>query len=112
MSLDDLISGIDDGILIDGRGSYSIDQQRYNFQFGGDAFWAIRNGKKGNMISSVAYQATTTDFWKACDALGDERTYGRFGTPGDAKGQPTQSNSMNHDCPAARFRGISVLRTD
>jgi TldD protein len=112
MSLDDLIAGVDDGVLIDGRGSYSIDQQRYNFQFGGDAFWEIKGGKRGRMISSVAYQATTTDFWKSCDALGDERTFGRFGTPGDAKGQPTQTNSMNHDCPAARFRRINVLRTD
>ncbi len=112
MSLEDLIAGVDDGVLIDGRGSYSIDQQRYNFQFGGDAFWEIKHGKKGAMIADVAYQATTTDFWKACDALGDQRTFGRFGTPGDAKGQPVQTNSMNHDCPAARFRGISVLRTD
>jgi TldD protein len=111
-SLEDLIAGVDDGILIDGRGSYSIDQQRYNFQFGGDAFWEIKHGKKGAMIADVAYQATTTDFWKACDALGDERTVGRFGTPGDAKGQPTQTNSINHDCPAARFRGINVLRTE
>jgi TldD protein len=112
MSIDDLLSGIDEGVLIDGRGSYSIDQQRYNFQFGGDAFWEIKNGKKGKMIANVAYQATTTDFWKACDALGDERTVGRFGTPGDAKGQPMQTNSMNHDCPAARFRSINVLRTE
>lgn len=112
MTLEDLISGVDDGILIEGRGSYSIDQQRYNFQFGGDAFWEIKNGKKGAMVASVAYQATTTDFWKSCDALGDASTYGRFGTPGDAKGQPTQTNSINHDCPAARFRGVPVLRTD
>jgi TldD protein len=112
VSIEDLIAGVDDGVLIDGRGSYSIDQQRYNFQFGGDAFWEIKHGKKGGMIADVAYQATTTDFWKACDALGDQRTFGRFGTPGDAKGQPMQLNSMNHDCPAARFRGINVLRTE
>ena len=112
MSLDDLIAGVEDGILIDGRGSYSIDQQRYNFQFGGDAFWEIRHGKRGRMLANVGYQATTTDFWKACDGLGDERTVGRFGTPGDAKGQPTQLNSMNHDCPPARFRRIHVLRTE
>jgi TldD protein len=111
-SLEDLIAGVDDGILIDGRGSYSIDQQRYNFQFGGDAFWEIKRGKQGRMISGVAYQATTTDFWKACDALGDQSTFGRFGTPGDAKGQPTQTNAMNHDCPAVRFRQINVLRTE
>src|SRR6266487_6697864 len=69
MSLDDLIAGVDDGVLVDGRGSYSIDQQRYNFQFGGDAFWEIKHGKKGNMIADVAYQARTPDFWQSCDGL-------------------------------------------
>jgi TldD protein len=112
MSVEDLIAGVDDGVLIDGRGSYSIDQQRYNFQFGGDAFWEIKNGKKGRMLSNVGYQSRTTDFWRACDALGDKTTVGRFGTPGDAKGQPVQTNSMNHDCPVARFRGINVLKTE
>ena len=68
-TLEDLISGIDDGILIDGRGSYSIDQQRYNFQFGGDAFWEIKGGKRGEMISQVAYQGRTPDFWQSVDGV-------------------------------------------
>ena len=61
-TLDDLIAGVEDGILIEGRGSYSIDQQRYNFQFGGDAFWEIKGGKSGGMISQVAYQSRTPRF--------------------------------------------------
>ena len=65
VTVDDLIAGVEDGILIEGRGSFSIDQQRYNFQFGGDAFWEIKGGKKRGMISQVAYQARTPDFWQS-----------------------------------------------
>jgi TldD protein len=111
-TLDDLISGIDDGVLIDGRGSYSIDQQRYNFQFGGDAFWEIKGGKKGSMISSVAYQARTPDFWQACDATAGPAYWRQYGTTGDAKGEPTQINSISHGCSPSRFRQINVLVTD
>lgn len=112
MSLEELIAGVEDGILIDGRGSYSIDHQRYNFQFGGDAFWEIKGGKKRGMISRVAYQARTPDFWQACDGLADNRYWQNYGTPGDGKGQPQQTNYVSHGCPPARFRGINVLLTD
>jgi len=111
-SLDDLTSGVDDGILIEGRGSYSIDHQRYNFQFGGDAFWEIRNGKLGPMIADVAYQSRTPDFWQACDALGDQSTWQNVGLNRDGKGEPGQINAMSHGCPAARFRRITVIRTE
>jgi TldD protein len=73
-TLDDLVSGVDNGILIYGNGSWSIDQQRYNFQFGGQTFWEIKNGKVNGMLRDVAYQARTTDFWHACDALGGRAT--------------------------------------
>ena len=112
VSLDDLISGIDDGVLIDGRGSYSIDQQRYNFQFGGDAFWEIKGGKKRGMISRVAYQARTPDFWQACDGTAGPAYWRQYGTTGDAKGEPTQINSISHGCSPTRFRKINVLVTD
>ena len=75
VSQDDLIGGVEKGILIYGRGSYSIDQQRYNFQFGGQTFWEIKNGKVGGMLRDVAYQSRTTDFWGACDGLGGKATY-------------------------------------
>jgi len=110
-TLDDLVSGVDDGVLIEGRGSYSIDHQRYNFQFGGDAFWEIRNGKVEAMIADVAYQSRTPDFWRACDALGDQSTWRNVGLNRDGKGEPGQINAMSHGCPAARFRGITVIRT-
>ena len=112
VSLESLIAGIDDGVLIDGRGSYSIDQQRYNFQFGGDAFWEIKGGKVGAMIADVAYQSRTPDFWQACDGLGGEATWENVGLNSDGKGQPQQVNAMSHGCPPARFRQINVLRTE
>ena len=89
-----LIGMVDDGILIDGRGSYSIDQQRYNFQFGGDAFWEIKNGKKGRMLADVAYQSRTQDFWNACAAIADQRHWENVGLRNDGKGQPSQVNAI------------------
>ena len=112
MAPDDLIGGVDDGILIDGTGSWSIDHQRYNFQFGGDSFWEIKNGKKGRMIDRVAYQSRTPDFWQACDAIADQRFWENFGLTGDGKGQPMQINSMSHGSAPARFRQINVLLTE
>jgi TldD protein len=112
VTVDDLIAGVDDGILIDGRGSYSIDHQRYNFQFGGDAFWEIKGGKKGKMISRVAYQARTTDFWASMDAICDKRFWVNHGLTSDGKGEPSQINAMSHGCPPARFRQVNVLLTD
>jgi TldD protein len=112
MTLDDLIAGVDDGILIDGRGSWSIDHQRYNFQFGGDGFWEIKGGKKGNMISRVAYQARTPDFWASLDGICDQRFWQNQGLASDGKGQPQQINAMSHGCAPSRFRQINVLLTD
>jgi len=111
VTANDLIGGVENGIMIHGRGSYSIDQQRYNFQFGGQTFWEIKNGKVTGMLRDVAYQSRTTDFWNACDALGGQSTYLLPGTFNDGKGEPGQSNSVSHGCPVARFRGINVLNT-
>lgn len=111
-TLDDLISGVDDGILIDGNGSFSIDQQRYNFQFGGDAFYEIKGGKKRGMISRVAYQSRTPDFWQACDAIAGQSFWQQFGAGNDGKGEPMQVNAVSHGCSPARFRQINVIQTD
>jgi TldD protein len=111
-TLDDLISGVDDGILIDGNGSFSIDQQRYNFQFGGDAFWEIKGGKKRGMVSRAAYQSRTTDFWQACDLIAGPSYWQQWGALNDGKGEPPQSNSVSHGCSPARFRQVNVLQTD
>jgi len=109
--LDDLIAGVENGILIYGDGSYSIDQQRYNFQFGGQTFWEIKNGKRGEMLRDVAYQSKTTDFWNSCDGLGGQATYELGGSFNDGKGEPGQSNAVSHGCPVARFRQVNVLNT-
>ena len=111
-TLDELIGGVDDGVLIEGTGSYSIDQQRYNFQFGGDAFWEIKGGKKGQMISRVAYQSRTPDFWQACDGIAGRAYWQQYGLPNDGKGEPQQINAMSHGCAPSRFRQINVLLTD
>ncbi|MCA1589732.1 MAG: TldD/PmbA family protein [Acidobacteria bacterium] len=107
----DLVGGVDNGILIMGRGSYSIDQQRYNFQFGGQTFWEIKNGRVAGMLRDVAYQSRTTDFWNALTGLGGQATYEVPGSFNDGKGEPSQSNAVSHGCPPARFRQINVLNT-
>jgi TldD protein len=110
-SIDDLIAGVEKGVLIFGDGSFSIDQQRYNFQFGGQVFWEIKNGKRGEMLRDVAYQSRTTDFWNSCDGLGGPTTYELGGSFSDGKGQPGQSNAVSHGCPPARFRQVNVLNS-
>jgi TldD protein len=105
---EDIIADTKDGVLIDGRGSYSIDQQRYNGQFGGNAFWEVKNGKKTRMVSNVTYNAITTDFWGNLDAISGKESWRMFGTGGDAKGQPTQTNSISHGSPWLRIRKILV----
>src|SRR5262245_27532315 len=95
-TVDDMIADVKDGVLVDGRGRFSIDQPRYNGQFGGDAFWAIKNGKKTRMVSDFTYNAITTDFWANLDAVGPQETWEHHGLTGDAKGQPVQSNHPSH----------------
>jgi TldD protein len=108
---EDLIAGVNKGILIMGNGSYSIDQQRYNFQFGGQTFWEIKGGKVAGMLRDVAYQSRTTDFWGSCDGIGGQAAYEVHGSPNDGKGQPGQSNAVSHGCSPARFRNVTVLNT-
>ena len=111
LSADDLIAATDRGIFIEGRSSYSIDQQRYNFQFSGQVAWEIRNGRKTRRLRDVAYQANTLDFWNAMDMIGGRSAYEVHGTFNDGKGQPGQGNAVSHGTPPARFRGINVLNT-
>lgn len=108
--LDDMIADVKRGIYIDGHGSFSIDQKRYNFQFGGDAFWLIENGRRTRPLSDVIYYGITPEFWAKCDAVADRSHRGRFGFITCAKGQPVQSAWMTHAASHARFRGVSVRR--
>ena len=106
-----MVSGIEKGIYIVKDSSFSIDQQRYNFQFGGVLFFEIKNGKIEGMLKDVAYQANTQDFWNACTQICDERDYRLGGAFNDGKGQPGQSNAVSHGSATARFNGINVINT-
>ena len=101
-----MIADVKNGVMIDGRGSYSIDQQRYNGQFGGHVFWEIKNGKITRMCTDVTYNAITTDFWANLDAVTGPKEWQMFGTGGDAKGQPTQTNAISHGSPWLLIRNI------
>jgi TldD protein len=111
VSWDDLISATDDGIAIVGNGSFSIDQQRYNAQFGGQVFYQIKKGRITGMLKDVAYQLRTPDFWNSMDRIGGPATYELHGTLHDGKGQPSQSNSAGHGTVPARFRRQNVINT-
>jgi TldD protein len=110
-SLQDMIKDTDHGILIMGNSSYSIDQQRYNFQFTGQVAYEVKSGKLGKMLRDVAYQSTTPKFWKSLDALCDKSEYMLGGAMNDGKGEPMQSNPVSHGCPPARFSNVRVINT-
>jgi TldD protein len=111
LSVDDMIKNVEKGIYIIGDGSFSIDQQRYNFQFGGQTFYEIKEGKIIGMLNDVAYQANTQEFWNSCTAIADQNDYRLGGAFNDGKGQPGQSNAVSHGCATTRFNGINVINT-
>jgi TldD protein len=108
---EDLIAATENGIAIVGDGSFSIDQQRYNAQFGGQLFYEVKNGKITGMLKDVAYQMRTPEFWNAMDMIGGRRSYELGGAFGDGKGQPSQSNAVSHGCPPTRHKQINVINT-
>ena len=110
-STEELISAVDRGIYIVGDKSWSIDMQRYNFQFTGQRFYRIDHGRLAGQLRDVAYQATTTDFWGAMEAVGNPDTYYLGGTFWCGKGQPGQVAPVSHGCPSALFRQVNVLNT-
>jgi TldD protein len=111
LSLQQMIGGVENGIYIIGRGSYSIDQQRYNAQFGGQLFYEIKNGKVTRPLADVAYQIRTPEFWNACSAVCDARDYRLFGSFFDGKGQPAQVSAVSHGSATTRFDGVNVINT-
>ena len=110
-SADGLIGGVENGVYILGDKSWSIDMQRYNFQFTGQRFYRIRNGRLDGQLKDVAYQATTTDFWNSMEAVGGPQTYVLGGAFNCGKGQPGQVAPVSHGAPAALFRSVRVLNT-
>ncbi|MFD4367513.1 TldD/PmbA family protein [Rhodococcus sp. NPDC058521] len=110
-SVDDLIADVEDGIYVVGDKSWSIDMQRYNFQFTGQRFHRIHNGRLVGQLRDVAYQATTTEFWGAMAAIGGPSTWELGGAFNCGKAQPGQVAAVSHGCPAALFRDVNVLNT-
>ncbi len=102
---------VEDGIYIVGDKSWSIDMQRYNFQFTGQRFFRIRDGRLDGQLRDVAYQATTTDFWGSMEAVGGPSTWRLGGAFNCGKAQPGQVAAVSHGCPSALFRGVNVLNT-
>ena len=111
LSVADMIKDVENGIYIIGDGSFSIDQQRYNAQFGGQLFYEIKNGKITRMLEDVAYQIRTPEFWNACSAIADRGDYRMGGSFFDGKGQPGQVSTVSHGSSTARFDGINVINT-
>jgi len=110
-SIDDMIKDVEKGIYIAGRGSYSIDQQRYNFQFGGTVYYEIKEGKIVGMLDDVAYQSNTQEFWNSCVKICDESDYRMFGSFFDGKGQPSQISAVSHGSSTSRFNDVNVINT-
>ena len=111
LSVDDMIKNVEKGIYIIGDGSFSIDQQRYNFQFGGQLFYEIKDGKIAGMLNDVAYQANTQEFWNSCTQVCDANDYRLGGAFNDGKGQPSQSSAVSHGACTSRFNGVNVINT-
>ena len=111
LSPKELISKVERGIYIVGNGSFSIDQQRYNFQFGGQLFYEIKNGEIAGMLRDVAYQSNTQEFWNSCVAVCDEHDYTLGGSFFDGKGQPSQVSAVSHGSATARFNKVNVINT-
>jgi TldD protein len=110
-STEELVAGVERGIYVVGDKSWSIDMQRYNFQFTGQRFYEIRSGQVVGQLRDVAYQATTTDFWGSMEAVGGPQTYLLGGAFNCGKAQPGQVAAVTHGCPAALFRGVNILNT-
>ena len=111
VSLGDIIAATQRGIVVKHDGSWSIDHQRYNFQFSGQAFYEVRGGKIVGMLRDVAYQSDTPYFWNAMDMIGGKSSYWMGGAFNDGKGEPSQINSVSHGCVPARFRNVRILNT-
>nr|WP_199550419.1 TldD/PmbA family protein [Streptomyces sp. N35] len=110
-STDEMIAGVERGIYVVGDRSWSIDMQRYNFQFTGQRFFKIENGRLAGQLRDVAYQATTTDFWGSMAAVGGPETYVLGGAFNCGKAQPGQVAAVSHGCPSALFQGVNILNT-
>jgi TldD protein len=108
MSLGDIVTDTDDGLYLASNRSWSIDDRRLNFQFATEVAYEIKGGKKGRLFKNPTYTGITYEFWRSCDAVGDESGYVMLGTPNCGKGEPGQTGHVGHAVPGARFRNVQV----
>jgi TldD protein len=108
LTFDQLIAGTDDGIYMQTNRSWSIDDKRYNFQFGCEIGWEIKGGKLGRMFKNPSYSGITTEFWNSMDAICSRDQWTLWGTPNCGKGQPMQTMGTGHGAAPARFRNVKI----
>ena len=108
MSLDEIVADTDDGLYLESNRSWSIDDRRLNFQFATEVAYEIKAGRKGRLFKNPTYTGITYEFWRSCDAVGDESSYVMLGTPNCGKGEPGQTGHVGHAVPGARFRNVQV----
>jgi TldD protein len=108
MSLDEIVADTDDGLYLETNRSWSIDDRRLNFQFATEVAYEIKGGKKGRLFKNPTYTGITYEFWRSCDAVGDDRSFVMLGTPNCGKGEPSQTARVGHAVPGARFRNVQV----
>ena len=107
-SLDEIVADTDDGLYLASNRSWSIDDRRLNFQFATEVAYEIKGGKKGRLLKNPTYTGITYEFWRSCDAVGDESSFVMLGTPNCGKGEPGQTGHVGHAVPGARFRDVQV----
>jgi TldD protein len=110
-STEELISRVERGLYVVGDRSWSIDMQRFNFQFTGQRFYTITDGELVGQVRDAAYQATTTEFWNSMEAVGGPETWQLGGAFNCGKAQPGQVAAVSHGCPTSLFRGVRILNT-
>jgi TldD protein len=108
MSLAEIVQDTDDGLLLSSNRSWSIDDRRLNFQFATEVAREIKGGKLGRLFKNPTYTGITYEFWRSCDAVGDERSYRMLGTPNCGKGEPAQGGHVGHAVSGARFRDVQI----
>ena len=108
MSLEEIVADTDDGLYLASNRSWSIDDRRLNFQFATEVAYEIKGGQKGRLLRNPTYTGITYEFWRSCDAVGDERSYVMLGTPNCGKGEPSQIGHVGHAVPGARFTNVQV----
>ena len=107
-SLEELIADTRDGILMSQNQSWSIDDLRLNFQFGCEAAWEIKNGKRTRILRNPIYTGSTPAFWRGCEVIGGPAAFRLWGLASCGKGDPVQAMAVGHGCPPARFAGVEV----